>query len=145
MAQLLTEHMVVHSPISPHQWGFCKGKSTAGALALAVDQWHRHLEESNDICTVFFDYRKAFDTVPHRNLLSKLESLSTNSYVLRWLTRYLCKRFQYVCINGSNSNKLLITSGVPQGSVLGPILFIIYINDITHPTLFNGMQHDTFC
>ena len=83
MAQLLTEHMVVHSPISPHQWGFCKGKSTAGALALAVDQWHRHLEERNDICTVFFDYRKAFDTVPHRNLLSKLESLGINSYVLR--------------------------------------------------------------
>ena len=75
MAQLLTEHMVVHSPISPHQWGFYKGKSTAGALSLAVDQWHRHLEESNDICTVFFDYRKAFDTVPQRNLLSKLNPL----------------------------------------------------------------------
>ena len=60
MAQLLTEHMVVHSPISPHQWGFCKGKSITGALALAVDQWHRHLEEGNNICTVFFDYRKAF-------------------------------------------------------------------------------------
>ena len=44
--QLLTEHMAVNSPISPHQWGFCEGKSTAGALALAVDQWHRHLEES---------------------------------------------------------------------------------------------------
>ena len=54
MAQLLTEHMAVNSPISPHQWGFCEGKSTAGALAMAVDQWHRHLEESNDICTVFF-------------------------------------------------------------------------------------------
>ena len=87
---------------------------------------------------MFSDYRKAFDTVPHRNLLSKLESLGTNSYVLRWLTHYLCKHFQYVCINGSNSNKLLVTSGVPQGSVLGPILFIIYINNITHPTLFDG-------
>jgi len=49
MAQLLTERMAVNSPVSPHQWGFCKGKSTAGALALAVDQWHKHLEESNDI------------------------------------------------------------------------------------------------
>ena len=45
MAQLLTEHMAVSSPVSPHQWGFCKGKSTAGALALVVDQWHRHLEK----------------------------------------------------------------------------------------------------
>ena len=87
---------------------------------------------------MFFDYRKAFDTVSHRNLLSKLESLGINSYVLRWLTHYLCKCFQYACINGSNSNKLLVTSGVPQGSVLGPILIIIYINNIIHPTLFDG-------
>ena len=68
MAQLLTEHMVVHSPKCPHEWGFCKGKSTAGALALAVDQWHKHLEESNDICTMFFEYRKALDTVPAQKL-----------------------------------------------------------------------------
>ena len=65
-------------------------------------------------------------------------SIGVPWHVFRWLTHYLCKRFQYVCINGSNSNKLLVTSGVPQGSVLGPILFIIYINSITHPTLFDG-------
>ena len=106
--QLLTEHMVLNSPISPHQWGFYEGKSTAGAVALAFDQWHRHLEKSNDLCTVFFDYRKVIDTVPHGKLLSKLESLGINS------------------------------DGWPQGSVLGPILFIIYINNITHPTLFDG-------
>ena len=75
MAQLLTEHMA----ISLHQWGFYKEKSTAGALALAFDQWRRHLEESNDICTMFFDYRKAFDTVPHGKLLYKLESLDMYS------------------------------------------------------------------
>jgi len=74
MAQLLTEYMAANSPISPHQWGFCCGKSTASALALAVVNG-RHLEESNDKCTAFFDYKKSFDTFPHRNLLSELETL----------------------------------------------------------------------
>jgi len=78
------------------------------------------------------DYNKAFDSVPHRPLLQKLKTwLSVHPHILRWITHYLCRRSQYVCVNGSSSGVLPGTSGAAQGSVLRPLLFIFYINDIT--------------
>ena len=120
------------------QWGFTKGKSLTGALLAALDSWHRSLEGGNDICAVFFDYHKVFDSVPHRLLLRKLRDLKINSYILKWITVYLTNRKQYVCVDGSSSDVLPVSSGVPQGSVLGPILFIIYIDGITKVALTAG-------
>ena len=79
------------------------------------------------MCVVFFDVSKAFDTVPHLALLSKLSKLKLDPFLLRWIRSYLSNRSKYVSIDGVDSHILPVVSGVPQGSVLSPLL---YINDV---------------
>ena len=115
---LLVDHFEEVHPLSTQQWGFTHGKSTTGALLAATNNWHRLLDSGLDICTVFFDFSKALDTVPHRPLLQKFKDLNVHLHILKWLTHYLSFRHQYVCVNGSSSDILPVYSGVPQGSVL---------------------------
>ena len=97
------------------------------ALIKCVDDWLKVLEEGKEICAMFFDYRKKFYTVPHQPMIAKLRALDLDHSIVYWLHDYLCDRTQSVVVGGESSDLLPILSGFPQGFVLGPLLFLIYI------------------
>ena len=113
------------------QFGFQKEKSTSMALIMLVDKISEALDKGDLAIGVFLDFSKAFDTVDHQILLQKLELYGIKGIYNDWFKSYLENRTQYVTYNGVKSDPQIIKYGVPQGSILGPLLFLLYINDIS--------------
>ena len=115
-------HLEDYGYLNDKQHGFRKGRSCETQLALAVNDIARVLDDKGQVDVIIMDFSKAFDTVPHERLLAKLKHAGVRNSLHNWVKNFLTKRTQKVTLDGVSSPPVSVTSGVPQGTVLGPLL-----------------------
>ena len=135
--QQLVQFWITNEVFIPEQFGFLKGKSCLSQLLSSFHDWASERNKGLTTDVIFLDLSKAFDSVPHERLLTKIHAYGIQGPLLSWLRSFLTNWSQRVVLRGHYSSWISVLSGIPQGTVLGPILFLIYINDISRKITSN--------
>ena len=126
----IIKHINVNQLATARQHGFTAGKSVTTNLLEVMNIWTEAIMHNIPVDVLYLDYQKAFNCVPHKRLLLQVRSFGIKDEALNWIEAFLSNRKQKVIVNGSESSWAPILSGIPQGSILGPILFSLFVNDI---------------